>query len=60
MSSTTMLFVLQRILAHERPAGPICAMAFGPGLTVETAVLERQAGRLSLTNEKHGAHADPT
>lgn len=42
MSSATVLFVLKRLL--ERPAPlPVttCALAFGPGLTVETAVLER-------------------
>jgi predicted naringenin-chalcone synthase len=36
------LFVLKRLM--ERPAPrPVttCAVAFGPGLTVETAVLER-------------------
>lgn len=47
MSSATILFVLQRILhkastdADER----VCAMAFGPGLTVETALLTRRTGR---------------
>lgn len=42
MSSPTVLFVLKRLM--ERPAPrPVttCAVAFGPGLTVETAVLER-------------------
>ena len=48
MSSATILFVLKKILegepdgrrgatSHER----VCAMAFGPGLTVETALLTR-------------------
>ncbi|BCT77834.1 naringenin-chalcone synthase [Sinomonas cyclohexanicum] len=50
MSSATVMFVLERILglpvaeAHDG-AGPgaerICAMAFGPGLTVETALMTR-------------------
>jgi len=43
MSSPTVLFVLQEML--RRPvAGPerVCAMAFGPGLTVETALLTRR------------------
>jgi predicted naringenin-chalcone synthase len=39
MSSATILHVLQEMLATHR--GMICAMAFGPGLTVETALLER-------------------
>lgn len=42
MSSVTVLFVLNRILnrpnLHE--PHPVCAMAFGPGLTIETALLE--------------------
>ena len=42
MSSATILFVLKELLdeAECEPA-MTCAMAFGPGLTVETAVLER-------------------
>lgn len=42
MSSATILFVLKELLdqAESAPA-TTCAMAFGPGLTVETAVLER-------------------
>ena len=47
MSSATVLFVLRHILdlptaadADER----ICSMAFGPGLTVETALFTRVAG----------------
>ena len=48
MSSATVLFVLQRIL--NRPgldeSHPVCAMAFGPGLTIETALLDlRPAAR---------------
>jgi predicted naringenin-chalcone synthase len=42
MSSATILFVLEEIL--KRPSGRgrelVCAVAFGPGLTVETATLE--------------------
>ncbi len=41
MSSSTILFVLEEIL--KRPCGKpperVCAVAFGPGLTVETATL---------------------
>ncbi|HCN30773.1 MAG TPA: type III polyketide synthase [Verrucomicrobiales bacterium] len=42
MSSATILFVLKELLdqAGSEPA-TTCALAFGPGLTVETAVLER-------------------
>lgn len=45
MSSATVLFVLERILAGGgESAERICAMAFGPGLTVETALLTRRGG----------------
>lgn len=42
MSSATILFVLSRIMDREPPGMPlpICAMAFGPGLTIESALLE--------------------
>jgi predicted naringenin-chalcone synthase len=41
MSSATVLFVLQRLLLGAGPdAERICAMAFGPGLTIETGLLE--------------------
>lgn len=45
MSSATILFVLKAVM-EERVAtagdrGRICAMAFGPGLTIETALLAR-------------------
>ena len=40
MSSATVLFVLASILAEEstRDGDAVCAMAFGPGLTIETGV----------------------
>ena len=42
MSSATILFVLEEILKH--PPGKererVCAVAFGPGLTVEMATLD--------------------
>lgn len=42
MSSATVLFVLKDLLGTPTQAtGPTCAMAFGPGLTVEVALLER-------------------
>jgi len=42
MSSVTVLFVLHRILHREGmdKKHPVCAMAFGPGLTIETALLD--------------------
>lgn len=42
MSSVTVLFVLSRILKRTdiTEPHPVCAMAFGPGLTIETALLE--------------------
>ncbi|MFM7136298.1 MAG: type III polyketide synthase [Planctomycetota bacterium] len=40
MSSATILFVLQRLRLADA-CGPCVALAFGPGLTVEMAVLER-------------------
>ncbi|GAB4231888.1 MAG: type III polyketide synthase [Deltaproteobacteria bacterium] len=42
MSSATILFVLEEILGHPSGKGRerVCAVAFGPGLTVETAVLD--------------------
>ena len=42
MSSATMLFVLKELMAGDgdaEAAGRICAMAFGPGLTVECSFL---------------------
>jgi len=40
MSSATILFILER-MARTAPAGPCVAMAFGPGLTAELALLTR-------------------
>ena len=40
MSSTTILFVLDRILKKSED-GAVCAAAFGPGLTVEAAWMEK-------------------
>lgn len=42
MSSATILFVLRDILGRSSggAGGNVCAMAFGPGLTVEMALLE--------------------
>ena len=45
MSSPTILFVLDEILRAPSARGreTVCAIAFGPGLTVETALLEKRA-----------------
>jgi predicted naringenin-chalcone synthase len=40
MSSATIMFVLERILANKT-SGPLFAAAFGPGLTVESACLQK-------------------
>lgn len=45
MSSATILFVLQSLLAENRTGREqLCAMAFGPGLTVELGLLRRLKG----------------
>ncbi|UCR89375.1 type III polyketide synthase [Mycetocola spongiae] len=46
MSSATILFVLREILHDSDVAAGerVCAMAFGPGLTVETGLLTRTLG----------------
>ncbi len=41
MSSPTILFILDR-LSSTAPSGPCVALAFGPGLTIEAALLELQ------------------
>lgn len=46
MSSATILFILQRILADRAlgDGGRVAGLCFGPGLTVETARFTRRAG----------------
>ncbi len=45
MSSATILFVLEEVLRRTPPGGEhVCAMAFGPGLTVEMALLDTLQG----------------
>jgi predicted naringenin-chalcone synthase len=41
MSSATLLFVLERILLSSKASGDGMAMAFGPGLSVETFTFQR-------------------
>ena len=44
MSSPTILFVIdEELKRRDRPAGPVVCLAFGPGLTIEGAVIERFA-----------------
>lgn len=40
MSSATVMFVLERLLAEARPGDRGCAMSFGPGLTAETMLFQ--------------------
>jgi len=40
MSSATILFVLREIVQQAQAGEQICAMAFGPGLTVESGLFE--------------------
>jgi len=42
MSSSTIMFLLERVLADDEP-GTVFAAGFGPGLTVETGYLEKFA-----------------
>ncbi len=54
MSSATILFVLKEMLESaetETETALTCAMAFGPGLTVETAVLERLGRTAAAASE---------
>jgi predicted naringenin-chalcone synthase len=40
LSSATVMFVMERMLARRRPQQLGCAMAFGPGLTAETMMFQ--------------------
>jgi predicted naringenin-chalcone synthase len=40
MSSATILFVLKAFLEQKKEGGDVYAMAFGPGLTIESALLK--------------------
>jgi predicted naringenin-chalcone synthase len=42
MSSPTVLFIIQRLLAKQKSRFPCVVLAFGPGLTIEAALLERE------------------
>ena len=56
MSSATILFVLQEILRQPSRSGSetICAMAFGPGLTVEMALLQAHRAGSGAGGEEAG------
>lgn len=43
MSSATILFILRRLLLDPEVSGSVAALAFGPGLTVESAMLRKTA-----------------
>ena len=56
MSSPTVLFVLKGFLEEaETDRAMTCAIAFGPGLTVETAVLERCGAAISAAQKAQPA-----
>jgi predicted naringenin-chalcone synthase len=54
MSSATVLFVLKDLLAAPtaKAGDRVCAMAFGPGLTVESVVLELQGVKVGKAEEE--------
>ena len=47
MSSATVLFVLRDVLARATAGERVCAMAFGPGLTVESGLFTRVGSPLT-------------
>ncbi|MUK03114.1 type III polyketide synthase [Vibrio cholerae] len=57
MSSATVMFVLKHILDQPASDGNnrICSMAFGPGLTVETALLTRIGATTAASAAESGA-----
>lgn len=42
MSSATILFILDRLLKDPAADGPLITLAFGPGLTVESALMHKE------------------
>jgi len=54
MSSATILFVLQEILRQpsELSSEKVFTMAFGPGITVETALLRAKRGKFSFEEKE--------
>jgi predicted naringenin-chalcone synthase len=59
MSSATILFVLKELLdSADTDQALSCAMAFGPGLTVETAVLERCGRTVTPARPVHPVSAN--
>ena len=53
MSSATVLFILRDLLAQGGENERLCAMAFGPGLTVETGLMTL-CGAAQPLNRQHG------
>ncbi|TLM87623.1 type III polyketide synthase [Pseudarthrobacter sp. NamE5] len=60
MSSATVLFVIRRILEQAPEPGDerICSMAFGPGLTVETALFTKLRQAPPALRPGQGSKAD--
>ncbi len=55
MSSVTILFVLERMLAAAQAPATVAAMAFGPGLVIECAMLDL----IPATNPVESASPEP-
>jgi predicted naringenin-chalcone synthase len=62
MSSVTVLYVLHRILHRQERTSKhrICAMAFGPGLTIESALLEYLPSKTGAAPRAGSAVESPT
>ena len=52
MSSATMFFVLKEILRDKSSDDVVCAMAFGPGLTIESALMQIHARAASPASRR--------
>ena len=52
MSSATVLFILRDLLAQGSEHERLCAMAFGPGLTVETGLMTLCGAAAPATNRR--------
>ncbi len=63
MSSATILFVLKEILSRTgtgEGGGNVCAVAFGPGLTVELALLEARSVAAGAGSAAHALAGVPS
>jgi predicted naringenin-chalcone synthase len=59
MSSATVLFVLRDVLAQAAAGERVCAMAFGPGLTVESGLFTRVGAPVATTATDTVPAAEP-